>query len=55
MKEREKIRRLGGKNSTQYMRQTKKVRSDHCWTWLENGDRKSYSGSSESEYKNKSR
>ena len=41
-----------------YLRQTKKVRSDQCWAWLQNGDlkrdRKSYSGSSESEYKNKS-
>ena len=37
----------------QYLRQTKEVRSDHCWAWLQNGDlkrdRKSYSGSSESE------
>ena len=42
----------------QYLRQTKEVRSDQCWVWLQNGDlkrdRKSYSGSSESEYKNKS-
>ena len=43
----------------QYLRQTKEVRSDQCWAWLQNGgfekgDRKSYSGSSESEYKNKS-
>ena len=42
-----------------YLRQTKKVRSDQCWAWLQNGDlkkgdRKSCSGSSESEYKNKS-
>ena len=42
----------------QYLRQTK-VKSDQCWAWLQNGDlkkgnRKSYSGSSESEYKNKS-
>ena len=22
----------------QYLRQTKKVRSDQCWTWLQNGD-----------------
>ena len=43
----------------QYLRQTKEVRSDQCWAWLQNGDlkkgdRKSYSDSSESEYKNKS-
>ena len=42
----------------QYLRQTKEVRSDQCWAWLQNGDfktdRKSYSCSSESEYKNKS-
>ena len=42
----------------QYLKQTKEVRSDQCWAWLQNGDlkrdRKSYSGSSESEYKNKS-
>ena len=42
----------------QYLRQTKEVRSDQCWAWLQNGDlkrdRKSYSGSSESDYKNKS-
>ena len=43
----------------QYLRQTKEVRSDQCWAWLQNGDfekgdRKSYSGSSESEYQNKS-
>ena len=24
----------------QYLRQTKKVRSDQCWTWLQNGDLK---------------
>ena len=39
----------------QYLRQTKEVRSDQCWVWLQNGDlkgdRKSYSGSSGSEYK----
>ena len=42
----------------QYLRQTKEVRSDQCWVWLQNGDLKretgSLSGSSESEYKNKS-
>ena len=43
----------------QYLRQTKEVRSDQCWAWLQNrdlkkGGRKSYSGSSESEYKNTS-
>ena len=42
----------------QYLRQTKEVKSDQCWAWFQNGDlkrdRKSYSGSSESEYKNKS-
>ena len=43
----------------QYLKQTKEVRSDQCWLWLQNGDlkkgdRTSYSGSSESEYKNKS-
>ena len=24
----------------QYLRQTKEVRSDHCWAWLQNGDLK---------------
>ena len=24
----------------QYLRQTKKVRSDQCWAWLQNGDLK---------------
>ena len=24
----------------QYLRQTKEVRSDQCWTWLQNGDLK---------------
>ena len=42
----------------QSLRQTNEVRSDQCWAWLKNGDlkreTKSYSGSSESEYKNKS-
>ena len=41
----------------QYLRQTKKVRSDQCLAteWrFEKGDRKPYSGSSELEYKNKS-
>ena len=40
----------------QYLRQTKEVRSDECWAWLQNGDlkRETESGSSESEYKNKS-
>ena len=42
----------------QYFWQTKEVRSDQCWAWLQNGDfktdRKSYSCSSESEYKIKS-
>ena len=42
----------------QYLKQTKEVRSDQCWAWLQNRDLKrdriSYSGSSESEYKNKS-
>ena len=41
-----------------YLRETKKVKSDQCWAWLQNGDlkreTKSDSGSSESEYKNKS-
>ena len=41
----------------QYLRQTKEVRRDQCWglasEWrFEKRDRKSYSGSSESEYKN---
>ena len=22
----------------QYLRQTKEIRSDHCWAWLQNGD-----------------
>ena len=43
----------------QYLRQTKEVRSDQCWAWLQRGNLKretrSYSGSAESEYKNKSR
>ena len=30
----------------QYLRQTKELRSDQYWTWLQNGDKKSYSGSS---------
>ena len=43
----------------QYLRQTKEVRSDQCCAlaseWrLEKRGRKSYSGSSESDYKNKS-
>ena len=42
----------------QYLRQTKEVRSDQCWAWLQHGglkrETKSDSGSSESEYKNKS-
>ena len=43
----------------QYLRQIKEVRNDQCWglasEWrFEKGDRKFYSGSSESEYKNKS-
>ena len=42
----------------QYLRQAKEVRSDQYWAWLQNGDLKketeSLSGSSESEYKNKS-
>ena len=40
----------------QYLRQTKKVRSDQCWVWLQNGDLKkeTESGGSKSEYKNKS-
>ena len=41
----------------QYLRQTKEVSSDECWAWFQNEDlkgRQSYSGSSESEYKNKS-
>ena len=42
----------------QYLRQTKEVRSDHCWAWLQNRDlkreTKSYCGSSESEHNNKS-
>ena len=25
---------------SQYLRQTKKVRSDRCWAWLQNGDLK---------------
>ena len=36
----------------QYLTQTKEVRSDQCWAWLQNGnlkrEAKSYSGSSES-------
>ena len=35
----------------QYLRQTKEVRSDHCWAYSE---RKFYSGSSESDYRSKS-
>ena len=35
----------------QYLRQTKEVRSDQCWTWLQNGNLKR---ETESEYKNKS-
>ena len=41
----------------QCFRQTKEVESDQCWASLwrfETRDRKSYSRSSESEYKNKS-
>ena len=40
----------------QYLRHTKTVRSDQCWAWLQNGrgDRKSYNGSSELVYNNKS-
>ena len=43
----------------QYLRQIKEVRNDQCWglasKWrFEKGDRKFYSGSSESEYNNKS-
>ena len=40
----------------EYLRQTKTVRSDQCWAWLQNGrgDRKFYNGSSELEYNNKS-
>ena len=42
----------------QYLRHTKEVRGDQCWAWFQNGDlkreTKSCSGSSESEYKNKS-
>ena len=29
----------------QYLRQTKEVRSDHCWAWLQNGDLKRETGS----------
>ena len=29
----------------QYLRQTKEVRSDQCWTWLQNGDLKTETGS----------
>ena len=43
---------------SQYFRQSKEVRSDQCWDWLQKGDLKreteSYSGSSQSEYKKKS-
>ena len=35
----------------QYLRQTKEVRSDQCWAWLQNGHLKR---EAESEYKNKS-
>ena len=42
----------------QNLRQTKEVRSDQCWAWLQHGNLKrvtrSYSGSTKSEYKNKS-
>ena len=43
----------------QYLRQSKEVRSDQYWAWLQNGDLKREkesltSGSSESEYNNKS-
>ena len=55
---RSKKQKRGEDWNGQYLRQTKEVRSDQCWAWLQNGDlkrdRKSYSGSSESEYKNKS-
>ena len=40
----------------QYLKQTKKVRSQQSWVWLQNGDlkrEKSDSCSTESEYKNK--
>ena len=36
-----KIRRLRGESFTwSDLRQTKEVRSDQCWTWLQNGDLK---------------
>ena len=43
----------------QYLRQTKEVRSDQCWAWLQNGDLKRETESlivaaQNQEYKNKS-
>ena len=39
----------------QYLRQTKEVRSDQCWAWLQNGDLKKETESLiVAEYKNKS-
>ena len=31
---------MGGALHGQYLRQTKEVRSDQCWAWLQNGDLK---------------
>ena len=39
----------------QYLRQTKKVRSDLCWAWLQNGDLKRETGSLIVAVQNKSR
>ena len=37
IKEREKIRRLGGEVlHGQYLTQIKEIRSDQCWAWLQN-------------------
>ena len=42
----------------QYLRQTKEVRSDQCWTWLQNADLKRETESlivaAQNQYKNKS-
>ena len=41
IKQREKIRRLGGESSTwSVFEETKEVRSDQCWAWLQNGELK---------------
>ena len=43
LKSSNKEKRLGWEEKVlhgQYLRQTKKVRSDQCWAWLQNGDLK---------------